>query len=107
MACKETETVCILFQKHLSQISVSKTNLTLVCYRTRNTECLKALTDSCGSVSSLSAALLDRDGSAYCISPARILKADRLDLLNLSINVKACIFCNLFSFLDRSNAIAV
>ena len=52
MACEECEALCVLFKKHLAEVTVTKTNLSLVSYRARDTESLKSLTDSSSSVSS-------------------------------------------------------
>ena len=107
MACQEAEALGILFQKHLSKVSMSQTYLTLVCYRTRNTESLKALSDGCSSLGSLAAVLLDCDSGAYDVSPACVLKADRLNALDLVVYIQSGVLRNLLSFLDGSNAIAV
>ena len=107
MSCQETEAVGILFQKHLSKVSVSKTNLTGICYGTGNTEGLKSLTDCCCCFRCLSAVLLDCDCCAYCVCPASIFKADRLDALYKRIYIKSCILCNFLSFFQRSDSIAV
>ena len=60
---------------------MSKTYFTLVSNGTRDTESLKALSDSCSSVGSLAAVLFDSDCCAYDVCPACILKADRLNVL--------------------------
>ena len=54
-------------------------------------EAEKTLTDSSCSVSSLTAALLDCDCCTNGVSPASILKTDRLDTLDLSIYIQS--FC--------------
>ena len=107
MACQEAEALGILFQKHLSKVSMSQTYLTLVCYRTRNTESLKAFSNSCCCVRCLTAALLDGDSSACDVSPACVLEANRLNALYLIVYIQSGILCNLLCFLERSNAIAV
>ena len=107
MPCKEAEAVRFLLKEHLAQISVAKTHLAGIRNGTRDTECLQALPDGSRSIRSFPAALLDRDGCAHSICPARILKTDRLDLLYLLINVKPSVFGNLLRFLDRSDTIAV
>ena len=107
MTCQEAEALSLLFQKHLAKVSVSKTYLTGICNRSRDTEGLKTLTDSSCSVSSLTAALLDCDCCTNGVSPASILKTDRLDTLDLSIYIQSCILCNLLCLFDRSDTIAI
>ena len=86
---------------------MSKTNLSVLCNRSRDTESLKTFTDGCGSLGSLSCALLDGDGSTYCVSPACILETDWLNALNHAVYIKTCVFCDLLSFFDRSDTITV
>ena len=86
---------------------MSQTYFTCVSNRTRNTERLKTFTDCSSSISSSSAAFFDCDCSTYCVSPACVLETDRLDLLYLVIYVKACILCDLLSFFNGCDAIAV
>ena len=86
---------------------MSQTNLTLIGNGAGNTERLQALADCSGSLGSFSAALLDCDGSAYGVSPASVLKANRLDLLNLIVNIQTGILGDLLSLLDGSNSIAI
>ena len=107
VACQEAEALGVLLQEHLSKVSMSQTYLTLVSYRTRDTESLQALSDGGGSVGSLAAALLDGDSRAGDVSPACVLKADRLNALDLVVYVQSGVLCNLLCFLERSNAIAV
>ena len=86
---------------------MSKTYFSLVSNGTRDAESLKTFTDRSSSICGTAAAFLDRDRSAYCVSPASVLKADRLDFLYLIIYVKASILCDLLSFFDGCDAIAV
>ena len=86
---------------------MSKTYFSLVSNGTRDTESLKTFTDRSSSVCGTAAAFLDRDRGAYCVSPASVLKADRLDLLYLIIYVKASILCDLLSIFDGCDSIAV
>ena len=85
----------------------SKTYFSVVSNRSRNTESLKSFSDSCSSVSSSLAACLDCDCSTYCVSPCSILKADRLNFLNLVIYIKTSVFCDFLSFFDRADSIAI
>ena len=87
MTCEEAEAVCVLFQEHLSEVAVSETNFSLVSNGTRDTESLKTFTDRSSSVCSTAAVLLERDRSAYCVSPACVLETDRLDLLYLVVDI--------------------
>ncbi len=107
VTCKECEAVRLLLEEHLAEVTVSKTDLTGVGNGARDTESLKALTDRCSSVGSLAAVLLDRDRSAYGVSPASVLKADRLNLLNLIVNVQAGVLRDLLRLFDGGDAIAV
>ena len=100
MSCKETEAVCILFQKHLSKVTMSKTYFTLISYRSRNTECLKSFTDCCCSFCCCLTAFFNCNCSTYYVSPACVLKTDWLNALNLIVYIKSGILCNLLCFLD-------
>ena len=79
---------------------MAQSYLTLVSYRTGDTEGLKSLADGCSCVGGSAAVLLDGDGRAGDVGPAGVFKADGLDLLNLSVYIQSCILCNLFSFLQ-------
>ena len=107
MSCKEAEAVCLFLKKHLSKVSMSKTYFTCVCNGSRDTESLKAFSDSCCCVSGSSAAFFDRDSCTYCVSPASVLEADRLNAFDLIVNVQSCVFSDFLSFFDRSDSIAV
>src|SRR5699024_7219487 len=50
MACQEAEALCLFFQKHLTQVAVSKAYFTGISNGSRNTESLKTFTDSCSCV---------------------------------------------------------
>ena len=86
---------------------MAKTNLSLVSYRTRDTESLKSLTDSSSSVSSSCAALLDSDSAAYCVSPLSVLKADRLNALNELINVKTLSLAYVSTLFDSVDTVLI
>ena len=107
MPCQEAEAVRILLQKHFAQISMTKTHLTGIRNGAGNTKCLKPLADCRSCLGRLAAVLLDSDSRAYGISPARVFKADGLNLLNLIVYVKTCVLCDLLRFFDRGDAIAV
>ena len=107
MSSQEAEALCLLFQKHFTKVTMTKTYFTMVSNGTRDTESLKTFTDSGGSVSSSSAVFLDSDSCTYDVSPASVLEADRLDLFDLIINVQTGILCDLLCFFDVSNTIAV
>ena len=107
MSCEEAEAVGLFLKEHLTEVTMSKTYFSLVSNGTRDTESLKTFTDRSSSICSTAAAFLDRNRSAYCVSPASVLKADWLDLLYLIIYVKASILCDLLSFFDGCDAIAV
>ena len=84
---------------------MTKTYLTSVSNGTGNAESLEAFTDSCSSIGSLAAVLLDCDSSAYCVSPLSVLEADRLNAFDEMINIKTCVLCDLLSFFNGSNTI--
>ena len=62
---RNAEALGILFQKHFTKVTMSKTYFTLVSNGTRDTESLKAFSDSCSSLGSLAAVLFDSDCCAY------------------------------------------
>lgn len=84
---------------------MAKTNLSLVSYRAGDAECLKAFTDSGGSVGSLYAALLDSDSAAYGVSPLSVLKADRLNALYKLVDVKTFFLADVGAFFDRLDTV--
>ena len=86
---------------------MAKTYLTGICNGTRDTECLKSLTDRCCCVRCLSAVLLDCDCCTCNVCPACILEADRLNALDLIVYIKTSILCNLLCLFKRSDTIAV
>ena len=98
MTCEECEALCVLLKQHLAEVSVTKTNFSLICNRAGDTESLKTLTDSGSSLGSLLAALLDCDSAAYCVSPLSVLEADRLDLLYKCIDVKTLFLADICTF---------
>ena len=105
VASEECEAASIFRQKHGSQIAMAKTYLAVVSNGTRNTESLEAFTDSLCSISSLRAALLDSDCCAQRISPASILKADRLDVFYDLCNIDALVFANFVCIFNRCDTI--
>ncbi len=107
VTCEECEAVRLLLEEHLAEVTMAETNLAGVGNGARDTESLKTLADCSSSVSSLAAVLLDCDGSAYGVSPASVLKADRLNLLNLIVNVQAGVLGDLLRLFDGGDAIAV
>jgi len=86
---------------------VAKAYLTGIGNGTGDTESLQAFTDRCCCICCFTAAFLDRDSSAYCVSPACIFKTDRLYLLNLIINIQTSVFCYFLSFFNRRNAVLI
>ena len=107
MSSQEAEAVCFFFQKHFTKVTMSKTYFTCISNGSRNTECLKAFTDSCCCVSCSSAVFFDCDSCTYDVCPASVLEADRLNAFDLIVYVKACIFSDFLCFFDRSDSIAV
>ncbi len=107
MAGKETEALGLLLKEHLAQVSMSQTYFTGIGNRTRDTKCLQSLSDCCGCVRCPLAALFDRDRSAYGISPARVLKTDRLNAFDLIVYVQTGIFRDLLRLFNRGDAVFV
>ena len=105
VTCQECEALGILFQKHFAQVSMSQTYFTLVCYRTRNTEGLKSLTDCSCSLRCFAAAFFDRDCSAYGVSPFCVFEADRLNAFYHFVYIQTCSFCYFCSFLDGIDSV--
>ena len=107
MASQEAETFGVFFQKHLAQISMTKTYFSLICNGAGNAERLQSFTDGSSSICSAAASFLNCNGSANRICPAGILKADGLNFLYLVIYIQSGIFGDFFCFLDGRDAVAV
>ena len=105
MTCKEAEALRLLVEQSCAQSSMSKANLTGVCDRTRDAECLKAFADCLSSVGCLAAALLDCDCSAGNVCPACVLEADRLNALDQVVDIQSGILCDLLCFLEGRDAV--
>ena len=86
---------------------MTDTNLTVVGYRTRDTESLQTDTDSFGSVSSILAAFLDSDSCTYYVSPLCIFETDRLSFFTRFIRIKSGSVADGVSFLDVLDAVSV
>ena len=86
---------------------MTDTYLTVVSYRTRDTEGLQTDTDSLGSVSGVLAAFLQRDCRTYYIRPLGVLKTNTLGLLAGQIRIEAVLLANLVSLLDGSDTVSV
>ena len=84
---------------------MTDTNLTVVSYRTRDTECLQTYTDSFGSISSVFATFLDSDSSTYYVSPLSIFKTDRLSFFTRFIRINSSSFADSVSFFDVFDAV--
>ena len=107
MTCQECETFCIFFQKHLTQVTMSQTYFTLICYRSWNTESLQTFADSCCCFRSFCTAFFDCDCCTCDVCPASVLKTDWLDAFDLIVYVQTSIFCDFLCFFQRSDSIAV
>ena len=105
MSSQECEALGVLFQKHFAKVTMAKTNFTLICYRTRDTEGLKSLTDSCCSFRSFTTSFFDCDSCAYCVSPFCILEADWLNAFDHFVYVETSGFCNFCCFFDRVDSV--
>ena len=105
MSSQECEALGVLFQKHFTKVTMAKTNFTLICYRTRDTEGLKSLTDCCSSFRSFAASFFDCDCCAYSVSPFCILEADWLNAFDHFVYIKASSFCNFCSFFDGVDSV--
>ena len=102
VSSQECEALCILFKKHLSKVTMSKTNFSLICNRSRNTERLKSLSDCCCCVCT---SLFDCDSCTYSVSPFCVLKTDWLDSLDHLVNIKTGCFRYFSSFFDGVDSI--
>ena len=107
VACQESKALGLLAQQTSCQVTVTDTYLTVVSYRTRDTECLQTDTDSLGSVSGVLAAFLQRDCRTYYIRPFGVLKTNTLGLLAGQIRIEAVLLANLVSLLDGSDTVSV
>ena len=105
MACEEAEALGLLIQQSCAQSSMSKANLTGVCDRARDAECLKAFADCLSRVGCLAAALLDRDCGTCDVCPACVLEADRLNALDQVVDIQSGILCDLLCFLEGRDAV--
>jgi len=107
VTCKECETFSFFAKQHSSQVTMTDTNLTVVSYRTRDTECLQTDTDSFSSFSSVCAVLLKSNCSTYHISPFCVFKTDRLSFFTRFIRIKSGSFADCVSFFDVFDAVSV
>ena len=107
VTCQESETFSFFTQQHSSQVTMTDTNLTVVGYRTRDTECLQTDADSFGSVSCIFATFLDSDSSTYYVSPLSIFKTDRLSFFTRFIRINSSSFADSVSFFDVFDTVSV
>ena len=107
VTCQESEALGFLAEKASGKVSVTKTNLTVVGNRARDTERLETDTDSLGSVGSILAALLDSDGSTYHVSPLSVLEADGLSFLASEIRIDTGFLANFVSFLNVFDSVLI
>ena len=84
---------------------MAETNLTVFSNGSGDTESLETDTDSGSSVSSLGAALLDCDSSAYSVSPLCVFERDRLGFFDDLVRINALSIANFFAFVDGRNAV--
>ena len=96
VACQKSKTLSFFRKKAGTKISVSKTNLAVISYRTWQTECLKSFSDICSSCrTSLVASffsLFNCNRRAQYVSPFCIFKTNLLCRLTDFIRVKtACL----------------
>ena len=102
---EESEALCLFTEKTTTEVTMADTNLTVVSYRTLDTECLKTLTNSLCTLSSALAALLDSNSSTSYICPLCILKTNILCLSANLIRINTEIFTNLVSLFEVLDAI--
>ena len=107
MAGEECETLCLLAEQTCSEVTVAKTNLTVVGNRTRDAECLQTHADSLCTISSSLAAALDGDGSTANVCPLCILEADTLSVLTHLIRINTCSLANLVSLFYALDTLSV
>ncbi len=83
-----------LFAKHLAKVTMSKTNFTVISYRTRDTECLQDRSPIASAASGCFCILFDCDSSTYCVSPVCVFETDWLNFFTTFYNIKTSSFCN-------------
>ncbi|EJX08780.1 hypothetical protein EVA_03106 [gut metagenome] len=107
VTCQESETFSFFAQQHSSQVTVTDANLTVVSYRTRNTERLQTDTNCFSSISSICATFLQSDSSTYYISPLCVFETDRLSFFTSFIRIETIRFADSISFFDVFNTVFV
>ena len=105
VTCEEAEALGLFGEKHLAEVTVAETNLTVFSNGTGDAEALQTDTDSGSGVCSLGATLLDCDSSAYGVSPLCVLKCDRLGLLYDLVGVDALSRTDFLALIDGGNAV--
>ncbi len=84
---------------------MAETDLALIRDGAGDAECLKAFADCSSSVSSLGAALLDRDRAADSVCPLCVLEADRLNTLDELVDVETLCLADVSTFLNGVDAV--
>ena len=105
VASQECEALGLLAQQHSCQIAVTQTYLAVISNRARDAECLQADADCLSSLRCGLYALLDCDCSAYGVSPASVLKCDRLYGTNGCSRINALFLADFSTFLYAGNAV--
>ncbi len=100
VAGEETETFGLLGEEHFTEVTVAKTNLTVLGHRAGDAERLQTDTDSGGGFSGLLAALLDGDGCTNGVGPLGVFKADGLCTANYFVAVNARRECDFLTLVD-------
>ena len=107
MTCQESEALGLGREQTCSQLTVADTYLTVVGYRTGDTEALQTLTNIVGSLNSVLCLFLQSDSSTYNVSPLGVLKANHLCLLTSLVRIDAGCITNLVSLFDGGDTVAV
>ena len=105
VTCEEAEALGLLGEKHLTEVTVTETDLAVLGNRAGNAEGLESLADSGCSVCCLGAALLDSDSCAYGVCPYCVLEADRLCRANDIIAVDTLVEGDLLALVDRGDTV--
>ena len=107
MTGQESKATGLLTQEHGAQVAVAQTDLTLIGYRTGDTEGLKSLANSFGGLCGRLDALLDGDGGAHGVSPGGVFKADGLNALYDTVCIHTCGVADGFGILHILDAVLV
>ena len=105
VTCEEGKALGFVAQKHGGKVSVTDTDLAVICDGAVDAEALKTYADIAGSLFSVLCACFQGDSCADAVCPADVLKADGLNALGDLIGIEACLLAELAAFLDGSDSV--